>query len=118
MLILFPEGERSIDGTVKKFKKGAAILSLHLNAPIVPVALDGVYEVWPRGRGFRWRTLLPRFLGGAAAHMTLRFGSPLPPPAAMPPAATFSQAEAHYAAAADRLRTTVLEMWQALQPPA
>ena len=41
--------------------------------------------------------------------MTLRFGSPLPPPAAMPPAATFSQAEAHSAAA--RLRSTVLEMW-------
>ena len=30
ILVLFPEGERSIDGTVKKFKKGAPILAQHL----------------------------------------------------------------------------------------
>ena len=30
VLVLFPEGERSIDGTVKKFKKGAPILAQHL----------------------------------------------------------------------------------------
>ena len=45
VLVLFPEGERSIDGTVKPFKKGAAILSHHLAAPIVPVALDGLYHL-------------------------------------------------------------------------
>jgi long-chain acyl-CoA synthetase len=118
VLILFPEGERSIDGAVKKFKKGAAILSLHLNAPIVPVALDGAYDVWPRGRGLRWSSFIPRFIGGSGASMTLRFGAPLPPPAAMPPAATFSQAEAHYSAAAEQLRSTVLEMWQAIRHPA
>src|SRR5262249_38322968 len=49
VLILFPEGERSIDGEPKKFRKGAAILSSHLGAPIVPVALDGLYTLWPRG---------------------------------------------------------------------
>ena len=118
ILILFPEGERSIDGHPKKFKKGAAILSLHLGAPIVPVALDGVYDVWPRGRGIRWSALFPRWLGGPGARMVLRFGAPLPPPAAMPPAVSFSQAEAHYSAAADQLRSTVLEMWQALRHPA
>ncbi len=48
VLILFPEGERSIDGTVKKFKKGSPILARHLGVPIVPVALKGVYELWPR----------------------------------------------------------------------
>ena len=50
ILILFPEGERSIDGSVKTFKKGAAVLSLHLGAPIVPIALEGIYELWPRNR--------------------------------------------------------------------
>jgi long-chain acyl-CoA synthetase len=30
VLILYPEGERSIDGTPRIFKKGAAILSTHL----------------------------------------------------------------------------------------
>ena len=51
VLVLFPEGERSIDGTVKKFKKGAPILSQHMHVPIVPVAIKGVFEVWPRNRG-------------------------------------------------------------------
>ena len=43
--MLFPEGERSIDGELKKFRKGAPILSAHLDAPIVPVAIDGLYEL-------------------------------------------------------------------------
>jgi long-chain acyl-CoA synthetase len=59
VLMLFPEGERSIDGAIRPFRKGAAILSSHLGAPIVPVALDGLYALWPRGRAFRWRRLTP-----------------------------------------------------------
>ena len=52
-LILYPEGERSIDGTPKRFKKGAAILSIHLQVPIVPVAIEGFYDAWPRNQKFR-----------------------------------------------------------------
>jgi len=110
VLILFPEGERSIDGSVKTFKKGASILSLHLRAPIVPVALEGMFEVWPRGRGPRWRCWLP----GGPARVSLRFGAPLAPPGALPPGAPAAQAESHYAAEAERLRATVLEMWLSL----
>lgn len=73
VLILFPEGERSIDGELKPFRKGAAILSAHLDAPIVPVALDGLYDLWPRGRAFNWRGLLP----WRAKRITLRFGPPV-----------------------------------------
>ena len=50
-LILYPEGERSIDGTPRIFKKGAAILSIHLQVPIVPVAIAGFYEAWPQQPG-------------------------------------------------------------------
>ena len=59
ILVLFPEGERSIDGTVKKFKKGSPILAQHRRVPIVPVAIKGVYELWPRGRSLNWRLLGP-----------------------------------------------------------
>jgi long-chain acyl-CoA synthetase len=59
ILMLFPEGERSIDGTVKKFKKGSPILARHLGVPIVPVAIKGVYELWPRNRGINWRLVAP-----------------------------------------------------------
>jgi long-chain acyl-CoA synthetase len=60
ILVLFPEGERSIDGDLKKLRKGASILSAHLDAPIVPVAIDGLYDLWPRGRPFNWRALFSR----------------------------------------------------------
>jgi long-chain acyl-CoA synthetase len=78
VLVLFPEGERSIDGTVRKFKKGAAILSQHLQVPIVPVAIHGVFELWPRNRPLDWRGLLP----WSGHHVTIRFGPPLDPPPA------------------------------------
>ena len=71
--MLFPEGERSIDGELKKFRKGASILSAHLDAPIVPVALDGLYELWPRGRLLNWRLLLP----WRAKPVLLEFGPPI-----------------------------------------
>jgi len=73
VLVLFPEGERSIDGEIKPFRRGAAILSAQMHAPIVPVALDGLYDLWPRGRRFVWRGLLP----WRATPVTLRFGPPI-----------------------------------------
>ena len=75
ILVLFPEGERAIDGSVRTFKKGAAILSHHLRAPIVPVALRGVYEIWPRNRSLNWRALLP----GAGTVVRLQAGPPVRP---------------------------------------
>jgi long-chain acyl-CoA synthetase len=53
VLMLYPEGERSIDGTPRTFKKGAAILAYHMKVPIVPVAIEGFYEAWPRGKQFQ-----------------------------------------------------------------
>jgi long-chain acyl-CoA synthetase len=49
ILNVYPEGRRSFDGQLGIFKKGAAILATELNVPIVPVALNGTYRIWPRG---------------------------------------------------------------------
>jgi long-chain acyl-CoA synthetase len=57
VLMLFPEGERTIDGTLKPFRKGAAILASHLDVSVLPVAIDGLFPLWPRGRAFQWRAL-------------------------------------------------------------
>jgi long-chain acyl-CoA synthetase len=54
-LMLFPEGERTIDGEIRPLRRGAALLSCHLGVPIVPVVIDGPYEIWPRGRGLQRR---------------------------------------------------------------
>ena len=48
-LCVFPEGERSIDGKLKKFKKGPAILATTLKVPVVPVGIKGAHQVWSRG---------------------------------------------------------------------
>lgn len=99
VLMLFPEGERSIDGTVKRFKKGAPILARHMNVPIVPVAIHGAFELWPRNRRFNWRTL--RWLSGHRVRIAI--GAPI----------TVSPNEAD-AEAADRLRADVQAMWMGL----
>jgi long-chain acyl-CoA synthetase len=97
VLVLFPEGERSIDGTVKRFKKGAPILARHLEAPIVPVALKGVYEIWPRNRALNWKAWWP----WSGHTVRVVFGEPMR-----------VGKEEDYAAAAERLRRTVEGMWQ------
>ena len=54
ILNIYPEGERAFDGKLHEFKKGAAILATELDLPIVPVALDGLQNVWAR-RSWRIR---------------------------------------------------------------
>src|ERR1700693_6268376 len=76
VLILFPEGERTVGGEIKKFKKGAGILFQHLRAPVVPVAIRGAFDFLPRGRGFQWGSCLP----GNGRRITLEFGAPIAPP--------------------------------------
>ena len=41
VVTVYPEGTRSLDGTVLPFKKGAFVLALEAQVPIVPVAVDG-----------------------------------------------------------------------------
>ena len=53
VLLVFPEGTRTIDGKLGEFKKGSAILACELDIPVVPVGLKGAYEAWPRGGSFR-----------------------------------------------------------------
>ena len=96
VLVLFPEGERSMDGTVKKFKKGAPILAQHLHVPIVPVAIKGIHELWPRNRPFNWQLMLP----WSGHRITIEFGEQM----------TFAEGE-NYADSTTRLRERVSEMW-------
>jgi long-chain acyl-CoA synthetase len=96
-LILYPEGERSIDGTPKTFRKGAAILSIHLQAPIVPVAIEGFYEAWPRGKYFFQK--LTKF--------RMKFGDPIDPPGAA--------SEEAYTKLTEKLKREVVAMWERLQ---
>ena len=44
-LMIFPEGSRSKDGYMQRFKKGAYQMALDLKLPIVPITINGSYEV-------------------------------------------------------------------------
>ena len=98
ILILYPEGERTNDGNPTIFRKGAAILSVHAQAPIVPVAIEGFYQAWPRHKKY------PKF-----ANLRLTFGKPIQPP-------PLDQArDAAYETLTSELKTRVVAMWQELR---
>ncbi len=46
--VIFPEGTRSKDGQLGRFKRGAFQIALDLSLPVVPISLEGCYEVMPR----------------------------------------------------------------------
>jgi 1-acyl-sn-glycerol-3-phosphate acyltransferase len=48
-VVVFPEGTRSPDGTLRLFKRGSFVLAIEAGAPVVPVSLAGVKTVVPRG---------------------------------------------------------------------
>jgi len=54
MLNIFPEGSRTEDGQIGPMQPGVALVVRRAGVPIVPVAIDGSYEAWPKGsRSFR-----------------------------------------------------------------
>ena len=49
-LIVFPEGTRSLDGTLGRFKKGSFLVALGAKLPVVPVTIEGSRHVMQKGR--------------------------------------------------------------------
>ncbi|BDU49858.1 long-chain-fatty-acid--CoA ligase [Haliovirga abyssi] len=48
-VVIFPEGTRTNDGSIKEYKKSFAILSKELDIPVVITKIDGAYKAYPRG---------------------------------------------------------------------
>ncbi len=49
-LIVFPEGSRTKDGAVHKFKAGIFMLAIENGLPVVPISISGSRAVMPKGR--------------------------------------------------------------------
>ncbi len=70
---MFPEGTRSRTGDLLPFKKGAFIMAIQAQAPIVPVAIVGARRPCDSGSPFIWPTTIQVKLGAPVetAGMTL-----------------------------------------------
>ena len=53
-LMVFPEGSRTFDGQMRHFSKGAFFLADELQMPVVPITIDGSFQVLPRTKGFNF----------------------------------------------------------------
>ena len=52
LLLVFPEGTRSPDGTIQAWKKGFVKMALNAGVPIIPITLKGTYGILPKGAKF------------------------------------------------------------------
>ena len=69
-LVVFPEGARTFTGKMGPFKKGAYQLALEFHLPLVPVTIDGSFDIMPRTR------YVPR-----PGRIVLTIHKPIAPPA-------------------------------------
>ena len=47
-VLIFPEGTRTSDGEVADLKPGFCALARRTKATLLPVAIDGAYQAWPK----------------------------------------------------------------------
>ena len=71
-MLIFPEGTRTRDGKIHEFKGGAAKLAIDANVPLIPVRIEGAWEIFPphrkRPKIFGWRGSYP---------LSIIFGEPI-----------------------------------------
>ncbi|MCL2722776.1 MAG: 1-acyl-sn-glycerol-3-phosphate acyltransferase [Treponema sp.] len=71
-MLIFPEGTRTRDRKIHEFKGGAAKLAIDANVPLIPVRIEGAWEIFPphrkRPKIFGWRGSYP---------LSIIFGEPI-----------------------------------------
>jgi 1-acyl-sn-glycerol-3-phosphate acyltransferase len=67
-LLVFPEGTRTRDGSLGRFRPGSAELAARAGVPVLPVCIEGAHRAWPRHQP------LPR-----PARVAVAYGDPLYP---------------------------------------
>lgn len=106
IIVLFPEGTRSPDGTLRDFKPGVAMFADKLSLRVVPCHIDGAYAMVPKGKSF------PR-----PHALRITFGPPLTLPPAADPHETGPARSARYHAFAAQLQSRVAALATPAAPP-
>jgi long-chain acyl-CoA synthetase len=65
-VLIYPEGTRSLTGEMGPFRSGIGLIASEMQAPILPVKVEGLYELMPKGSAFPQK-------GGAI----VKFGRPM-----------------------------------------
>ncbi len=68
MVLIFPEGTRTVDGELQPLKPGLCAVAKRAGATLLPVGIDGAYQAWPRG------AKLPK-----PSPIVVHFGPPITP---------------------------------------
>ncbi len=69
-IVVFPEGTRSMDGHMQRFRHGTSRLALEAGVSVVPIAIVGAYQAMPKGAWW------PR---AGRPPVTIRYGRELVP---------------------------------------
>lgn len=67
IVLIYPEGSRSPDGAMMPFESGVSLIVRRAKVPVVPAAIEGAFDAFPRGRA------VPRF-----GRIAVRFGPAIP----------------------------------------
>jgi 1-acyl-sn-glycerol-3-phosphate acyltransferase len=95
VIILFPEGTRSIDGNLQPAKPGVGLLACRTGVPVVPARVFGSFQAF--GKDGRVRLGTP---------VSVVYGKPLPPSAYDDPAA----GKERYLLASQRIMTAISKL--------
>lgn len=66
--LIFPEGTRTSDGEIAELQPGFTMLTRRRKPVVLPMAIEGSFQAWPRNRRF------PR-----PGRIAIVFGKPIPP---------------------------------------
>lgn len=58
-LCVFPEGARTFTGHMGVFRRGAFMLADELQLPVVPITINGSFDIMPRMRDYHFITRHP-----------------------------------------------------------
>ena len=73
-MLIHPEGTRTLDGKIGEFKGGAAKLAIDSDVPLIPVRIEGAWNIFPPHRK------LPKLFGFKKNYpLTIAFGKPIHP---------------------------------------
>ena len=73
-MLIHPEGARTLDGKIHEFKGGAAKLAIDAGVPLIPVRIEGAWDIYPPHRK------VPRILSLKGRYpLDITFGKPIMP---------------------------------------